>query len=193
LKVYLRSIMRRAIAWRIDTPDEILGIAEEERGWMRKSYQHDDFVALCSELVETLLQLRQKAEAEGAGAIRNSAFLDAKYPGWHEELPIYIPEEDDALAAELLNGLLDEKMTGLATEDVEVRRYLVKSGGEWRSALQLLADGEIPPTKLPARSAARGLASSICEMASTWYRDLSRLQSRSPLPAIQSSAPEQTP
>jgi hypothetical protein len=94
LKEYLRSIMRRAIAWRVDTPDEILGIAEEERSRMRKSYQHDDFVALCSELVGTLLQLRQKAEAEGAGGgIRNSAFLDAKYPGWREELPIYIPEE----------------------------------------------------------------------------------------------------
>ena len=64
LKEYLRAIMRRAIAWRVDTPDEILAIAEEERGRMRKSYQHDDFVALCSELVASLLALRQKAEAE---------------------------------------------------------------------------------------------------------------------------------
>src|SRR4051812_45807236 len=51
LKEYLRAIMRRAIAWRADTHDEILAIAEEERGRMRKSYQHNDFVALCSELV----------------------------------------------------------------------------------------------------------------------------------------------
>jgi hypothetical protein len=162
LKEYLRSIMRRAIAWQADKPDEILTIAEEERGRMRKSYRRDDFVALCSELVQRLLHLRQKAETEGADGIRNSALLDVKYPGWRDELPIYVPTEDEALVAELLTGLLDEKMTGLATEGVEARRYLVKRGGEWHCALQLLADGEIPPAKLPgltALSRVRAIAS----------------------------------
>ena len=158
LKEYLRAIMRRAIAWRVDTPDEILAIAEEERGRMRKSYQHDDFVALCSELVTSLLELRRKAEAESRGGIRNSALLDAKHPGWREELPIYVPAEDEALVVELLTGLLDEKMTGLTTEGVEVRRYLVKRGGEWHPAFQLLADGEIPPAKLPGLSPTSRLA-----------------------------------
>ncbi len=160
LKEYLRAIMRRGIAWRVDRPDEILAIAEEERGRMRKSYQHDDFVALCSELVASLLELRRKAEAESAG-VRNSALLDAKHPGWRDELPIYVPTEDEALVAELLTGLLDEKMTGLTTEGVEVRRYLVKRDGEWRPALQLLADGEIPPANLPGvppTSRARAIA-----------------------------------
>ena len=149
LKEYLRVIMRRAISWRVDTHNEILAIAEEERGRMRKSYQHDDFVALCSELVERLLHLRRKAEAEGASGVRNSSLLDSKYPGWRDELPIYVPDEDQALVAELLTGLLDEKIVGLATVGVEARRYLVKKAGEWRPALQLLADGEIPPGKLP--------------------------------------------
>jgi hypothetical protein len=161
LKEYLRAIMRRAIAWRVDTPAEILAIAEEERGRMRKSYQHDDFIALCSELVASLLELRQKAEAESRDGIRNSALLDAKHPGWRDELPIYVPAEDEALVAELLTGLLDEKMTGLTVQGVEVRRYLVKREGEWHPALQLLADGEIPPSKLPglpATSRARAIA-----------------------------------
>ncbi|MFA6031548.1 MAG: STY4851/ECs_5259 family protein [Myxococcota bacterium] len=149
LRDYLRSIMRRAIASRVDTLQEILEIAEEERGRMRKSYQHDDFVALCSELVERLLDLRRSAEAEGAGTIRNSALLDIRRPGWREDLPIYVPAQDEALVAELLTGLLDEKMTGLSTDGVEARRYLVKCDGQWVSALQLLADGEIPPQKLP--------------------------------------------
>jgi hypothetical protein len=152
LKEYLRAIMRRAIAWRVDTPGEIRAIAEEERGRMRKSYQHDDFVALCSELVQALFQLRRKADAESADGIRNSVLLDARHPGWRDELPIYVPTEDEALVTELLNGLLDEKMTGLTTEGVEVRRYLVKSDGEWRSAVQLLTDGEIPATRLPILS-----------------------------------------
>ena len=128
---------------------------------MRKSYQHDDFVALCSELVTSLLELRRKAEAESAGGVRNSALLDAKHPGWRDELPIYVPVEDEALVAELLTGLLDERMTGLTVEGVEVRRYLVKRECEWHPALQLLADGEIPLAKLPglpATSRARAIA-----------------------------------
>lgn len=149
LRDYLRSIMRRAITSRVDTLQEILEIAEEERGQMRKSYQHDDFVALCSELVERLLDLRRTAEAEGAGSIRNSALLDIRRPGWREDLPIYVPAQDEALVTELLTGLLDEKMTGLSTEGVEARRYLVKSNGRWIPAIQLLADGEIPAAKLP--------------------------------------------
>lgn len=149
LKEYLRAIMRRAIAWRVDKSDEILAVAEEERGRVRKSYQHDDFIALCAELVTGLLELRRKAEAEGAVGIRNSALLDAKHLGWRDDLPIYVPAEDEALVAELLSGLLDEKMIGLATEGVEARRYLVKRDGKWHPALQLLADGEIPPARLP--------------------------------------------
>jgi hypothetical protein len=155
LKDYLRSIMRRAISWRLDSRDEILAVAEEERGRMRKSYQHDDFVALCSELAESLLHLRRKAEAEATGGIRNSALLDAKHPGWRDELPIYVPAEDEALVAELLTGLLDEKMSGLSTEGVEAKRYLVKRNGEWVPAVQLLADGEIPPAGACGRSYVR--------------------------------------
>jgi hypothetical protein len=161
LKEYLRAVMRRAIAWRVHEREEILAIAKEERGRMRKSYQHDDFVALCSELVTSLLELRRKAEAEGGGGVRNSALLDARNPHWRDELPIYVPAEDEALAAELLAGLLDEKMTGLTTEGVEARRYLVKRDGEWHAALQVLADGEIPHGKLPGvptTSRARAIA-----------------------------------
>ena len=161
LKEYLRAIMRRAIASRVDEIIEILAIAEEERGRMRKSYQQDDFIALCSELVTSLVELRRKAEAESVGGVRNSALLDAKYPQWRDELPIYVPVKDEALIAELLTGLLDDKMTGLTTEGVEVRRYLVKRDGEWRPALQLRADGEIPAAKLsglPAKSRARATA-----------------------------------
>lgn len=166
LKEYLRAIMRRAIAWRANVIEEILAIAEEERGRMRKSYQHDDFVALCSELATSLLALRHKAEAESTSGVRNSALLDAKHPGWRDELPIYVPAEDEALVAELLTGLLDEKMTGLSTEGVEIRRFLVKRDGEWRCAIQLLADGEVPLAKLPGLPAtSRARATATGELA----------------------------
>ncbi|MGJ4896686.1 MULTISPECIES: STY4851/ECs_5259 family protein [unclassified Bradyrhizobium] len=152
LKDYLRIIMRRAIASKVSTEDEVLAIAEEERGRMRKGYQRDEFVALCSELAESLLLLRHIAENEGAPGVRNTLMLDAKCPGWREELPIYLPAEDEALAAELLTGLLNERMSGPVTHGVEVRRYLVKRGGEWLPAVQILADGEIQASKLPELS-----------------------------------------
>jgi hypothetical protein len=152
LKDYLRTMMRRAISTKASTGDELLRIAEEERGCMRKSYQRDEFVALCSELAESLLRLRQIAENESAPGVRNTLILDAKCPGWREELPIYLPAEDEALAAELLTGLLNERMSGPTTHGVEVRRYLVMRDGEWLPAVQILADGEIQESKLPELS-----------------------------------------
>ncbi|QOZ23117.1 hypothetical protein XH93_05180 [Bradyrhizobium sp. CCBAU 51753] len=177
LKDYLCSIMRRAISWRVESGDELLAIAEEERGRMRKSYQHDDFVALCSELVESLLDLRRKAEAENTGGVRNSTVLDAKHPGWRDELPIYVPAEDAALVTELLTGLLDEKMTGLSSVGVEARRFLVKRSGEWIPAVQLLADGEVPASKLPGLSAqGRVRAVPTGELANHLTGDLALLE-----------------
>lgn len=177
LKDYLRSIMRRAIASRIESGADILIIALEERGRMRKTYQHDDFIALCSELVQSVLDLRRKAEAENAGGVRNSTMLDAKYPGWRDELPVYVPPEAEALVTELLTGLLDEKMTGLSSAGVEVKRYLVKRNGEWLPAVQLLADGEVSASRLPGLSSTgRVRAVPTGELANHLTGDLALLE-----------------
>ena len=148
LKDYLRAIMRRGAAWG-GTGEVVAEAAQEERWRVRDSYQHDDFVALCSELAWHLLRLRSLVETNAGEMIRNSALLDIKRPNWRSELPVYVPEEDDAVAAELLTGLLDEKLTGLTTEGVETRRFLVKQRDGWVPALQLVADGEIPFSRLP--------------------------------------------
>ncbi|MFJ5486144.1 STY4851/ECs_5259 family protein [Hansschlegelia beijingensis] len=152
LKDYTRAVMRRAVAWRAEGRNEIDEIAEEERWRMRKSYSHDDFVALCSELAYQLIQLRRIAEAEGTAGVRNTALLDARRPGWRDDLPLYVAAEDEAFASELLGRLIDEKLEGLTTEGVEARRFLVRKDGEWRPALQILADGEIHAAKLPGLS-----------------------------------------
>ena len=62
----------------------------------------------------TVEVMRRKAEAESASGVRNSALLDATHQSWRDELPIYVPAKDEALVAELLTGLLDERMTGLS-------------------------------------------------------------------------------
>lgn len=148
LKDYLRATMRRAAAWG-GSEDAATEAAQEERWRVRDSYQHNDFVALCSELAWHLLRLRRLVETSEDGTIRNSALLDLKRPGWRDELPVYVPREDNAVAAELLTGLLDVKLTGLVTEGVETRRFLINQGDKWLPAVQLVADGEIPQSKLP--------------------------------------------
>lgn len=84
--------------------------------YLTPSDQHDDFIALCSELVTSLLELRRKAEAESAGGVRNSALLDAKHPHWRDELPIYVPAEDEAFVAANDGKFEVEEQSGRAIE-----------------------------------------------------------------------------
>lgn len=162
LKDYLRAVLRRAVLSDAEGAAAVEPIAREESGRMRSSFRHDDFVALCAELVADLLALRRRAASEGRAApLRNSIRLDAICPGWRDELPIYVPQ-DEALVAGLLNGLIDEDVAALTTEGVEARRYLVKRRDGWRAALQITADGETPPNRLPTltgRARVRAVAS----------------------------------
>ena len=152
LQDYLRAMLRRALAESVADDDQLLGIALEERWRVSKSYDHDDFVAVCAELAGAVLSLRRQAEERGIAGVNNSAILDAIHADWRNELPIYVPSEDEALARELLTGLLDEKFTSHAMHGIEARRYLMLRDGEWLPALQLLAEGEIATSRLAGLS-----------------------------------------
>ncbi|MCT8992295.1 STY4851/ECs_5259 family protein [Chelativorans sp. SCAU2101] len=152
LRAYLRTIMRSAISGGADAHERILLIASEERERVPKSYRRDDFVELCAELAEKLLYLRNEAEKASGGRMSNSSILDAIHPDWFEELPLYVSTENRAPVLELLTGLLDERIEGLTTEGVEVRRLLVQRDGKWQPAIQILADGEVPVSRLPVAS-----------------------------------------
>ncbi|MCO6409060.1 STY4851/ECs_5259 family protein [Hoeflea alexandrii] len=152
LQEYLRAVLRRALDESIVIDDRLLEIAVEERWRVSKSYDHDDFVALCAELAGAVLGLRRQAEERGLSGVNNSAILDAIHADWRQDLPIYVPAEDEALARELLTGLLDEKFSGHVARGIEARRYLTLRDGEWLPALQLLADGEIASSSLASFS-----------------------------------------
>lgn len=148
MREYLHAVLRRAIGESVVGDERLLEIAVEERWRVSKSYDHDDFVAVCAELAGVVLGLRQQAEERGLAGVNNSEILDAIHADWRNELPIYVPAEEEALARELLTGLLDEKFTGHVVRGIEARRYLMLRDGEWLPALQLLADGEIASSKL---------------------------------------------
>jgi hypothetical protein len=149
LREYLRAILRQAVNGRASSAEQFLAIARDERGRMARRYDHDDFVELCAEFALIILTLRQGAEAAKVVGVPNSAILNATHPGWQDELPIHVPAENEALARQLLTGLLDEKLSGPVTRGIEAHRYLVRRDGEWVPALQLLADGEIAVGRLP--------------------------------------------
>lgn len=146
LKDYLRTIMQRAITHRTLEPADILGIAGDESWRLRQSYRHDDFVALAAELAHRLLQWRKEAE-DKAPAMDALLYLDGQHPNWRDGLPIYVPP-GDTHARELVSGLLNEKITGLATTGVGARRFLVKTETGWKPAVQMLVDGEVPRSSL---------------------------------------------
>ncbi len=149
LKDYLRALIRRGLAAEIKSAEDLEVVAEEE-GWLvRKSYRHEDFLTLCSELAIILISLRREADTAAVGGIANSLILDEIHPQWRLELPIYVPSEDQELADALLKVLIDEKIGVLSAEGLETRRYLVKLNGRWFPAVQVLADGETPAAALP--------------------------------------------
>jgi hypothetical protein len=123
LQDYLRAVLRRALGESVVGAEQLLDIAIEERWRVSKSYDHDDFVAVCAELAGAVLSLRRQAEERGLAGVNNSAILDAIHADWRNELPIYVSSEDEALARELLTGLLDEKFTSHTMRGIEARRY----------------------------------------------------------------------
>jgi hypothetical protein len=74
-----------ATAWKManmNRPKRCCGAWRVLAVWLAGQPRRALFVALCSQLVTSLLKLRRRAEAESAGGVRNSALLVAKHPGW---------------------------------------------------------------------------------------------------------------
>jgi len=143
LRAYLNSVMRRSLSVPEGTDGAILAIAGEEKGLLRESYQDQDFIELCADLVATILRWRRLAEAEAQG-IDPVIFLDQKYRNWREEIPIHLPAGDDSVAKDLLNGLVRETAAQLVAANVGCARMLVRDeNSAWAPALRIFADGEI--------------------------------------------------
>ncbi|WP_162252285.1 STY4851/ECs_5259 family protein [Mesorhizobium sp. Root102] len=156
LKEYLRSILRGALGLLQPETSEIESIAHEEKGQMRKSYRHNEFVALCAELVERILFWRRKAESEAQANLPHAQLLDLKHPEWREDLPLYIPAGETGIASEILSGLMNEPAAGLPTSGIEATRFLVKIDGMWQPAIQIRADGDMPAARIPHASTGLG-------------------------------------
>jgi hypothetical protein len=143
LRGYLSQVMRRALLAPEESEDAVRTIADEEKSLLRESYRDQDFIELCVDLVLAILMWRRRAEAEARG-IDPVMFLDQMYPHWRGDIPIHLPTDDDAIAKDLLNGLVREPAVRLVSSGVNCTRMLVrKDDGTWTPSLQMSADGEV--------------------------------------------------
>ncbi|ESQ74518.1 STY4851/ECs_5259 family protein [Asticcacaulis sp. AC402] len=150
LNAYLRTVMRASVS--DPSEDAIRLISFEEAYLLRQSYRHDLFIDACAELVHRVLYWRRTADTE-APQVDAVVYLDACHPHWRADLPVYVPKTESHEARILLNGLMNEPLTGLAVSGIQANRYLFLEKGEWIPALQIVADGHLRRDKLPGLAA----------------------------------------
>lgn len=148
LRTYLATVTGRSAALADVTDDVLLAIAREESGLLSASYRQDDFIALCAELVGSVLVWRRVASSEAAG-LDPVAYLDARHAGWRDEIPLYLPAGDRGIATDLLNGLVRALPSHLIGDGVDCIRLLVHTDGAWRPAVRIGAAGEIAAAGFP--------------------------------------------
>ncbi|EGF91080.1 hypothetical protein ABI_24930 [Asticcacaulis biprosthecium C19] len=150
LNGYLETLMRASVSDRSEAAIRV--VAYEEAHRLRQSYRHDLFIDTCAELVHSILHWRHTAETE-APKVDAVDYLDACHKDWRAKLPVYVPKDESHEARILLNGLMNEPLTGLAVSGIQANRYLIREKGEWIPALQIVADGHLRRDKLPGLAA----------------------------------------
>jgi hypothetical protein len=104
------------------------------------TYDHEEFHALCAELVITIARLKAEAHANAPATVPTTAWLDATRPTWRDDLPIGFVGES---IRHLLDELVSAKSARLTQGVPRVTRLLVCRSGEWMPALRLGLSGEI--------------------------------------------------
>ena len=121
--------------------------AQHHDGRVPASFRRELLIELVAELALRLTELRRSAARRTGPDL--VAYLDAALPGWRDDLPIAMEDED---ACRLIEGLVRQR-----PEDggcVAAERVLVRDGGGYRFGVQLVLDGRFDPGNLPDGAAA---------------------------------------
>lgn len=155
LKDYLSTLIREGLAEPDPTKEAMQRIANAHAPVLRESYRQPEFLALCAELILVLVHLRRQVDRHASG-VDPVAFLDVTTPSWRDDVPIYLANEDNGAARDLLNGLMREKAGRRLSGEVSTQRMLVFHHQRWVPALQLSANGAIESKLLQGLSGADG-------------------------------------
>ena len=87
------------------------------RGSELGSYDHEEFHALCAELVLAIVRLKAESAANAPAGIAASDWLDGVRPAWRDELPIRLAGEG---AKRLLDDLVSARASSASAEGMRV-------------------------------------------------------------------------
>lgn len=137
---YLGRIVGALLSEHLLDPETAFAIAESQSEYIPRAYRQEIFYALAADLAMEVVRLRREVEnEEQARGIPISAWLDAKRPGWRDELPI---AAGTVAAAQLVDGLMQaEAITSIRGSAIGCERLLRREGGTWRPAIRLGLDG----------------------------------------------------
>lgn len=136
----MRALVATLLADQNPSEGRALELAHSLRSRMPAVFADDDFVQLCADLAMAVVAVRRSADAEaGAAGIPVAAWLDAKKPGWKNQLPVSL----DAKANGLINELLAVRPQRLASGYLDAARYLARIEGQWTEAAVLELNGDV--------------------------------------------------
>lgn len=144
---YLLGRVLRSANNRLVDPNEIQSWIEDWQTLLPKSYRQPAIFILLADIAWTVLTLKQKAKLDSSeNAI---AQLDAKIPGWREQFPLPI---EDNQARSLIEKLVREAASvrlPKSTVCLPVERFLEKSAdGEWNLTSSIVLSDTIDEAKL---------------------------------------------
>lgn len=115
-------------------------------GYLPQSFRRQEIFELTGQLVAKIWQLQARVE----DAPNPVEALNARYPGWLDELPISISEP---VASDLVAGLVREAQAVAQGRGAQfaIVTELHKQGDTWRLTRRLQAPAEMPAEELAAR------------------------------------------
>lgn len=137
----------RAANNRLVDPTDIQNWVEDLQSWLPKSYRRTEIYILLADIAWTVLTLKQKAGLDAnTDAI---ARLDAKIPGWREQFPLPI---EDNQARSLIEQLVREAATVRLQKPsvcLPIERFLeLNSSAEWNLSSSVDLPDTIEATKI---------------------------------------------
>lgn len=157
---WLASHLRKLIASLasssvVPSQDDVIALAGADPV-VRATFRTPDFHALCAELALAVASLRrERGPVAAAAGLRLSAWLDSHEPTWRTDLGI----EGEA-ASRLIDDLVSDSLNRLGGS-ARCSRLLIKTGSDWRPALQIGFEGEpiLPAALRSFRGRLHGYAS----------------------------------
>lgn len=137
---YLSGLVGQLLGAAVIRDDTALRIAENLSDRVPDTWRNPEMQAICAELANIIVSLRQEADAGGVGSSALvSSWLTQNRPEWRDELPLRM----EGQAAPLIDRLLTAKAIPNGGGTVRVRRFVDLKAGTAREGVALDLSGAL--------------------------------------------------